>query len=83
MTVKKKPFKVFGNKVKIAKKDDTYIVDIFLKENIIDSFDSDEEAEFISEKWVRKTFFYLCDEGLLDETAEISQAKVNISVKKY
>ena len=79
----KNTFKVYGNKVELRKKEDTYVVDIYLKKEIIESFVSDEDANSKGESWARKTFFYLCDEGLIEDTSEISQAKVNISVKKH
>ena len=56
----KKTFKVYGNKVKLRKKEDTYVVDIYLKKEVIESFVSDEDAESKGESWARKTFFYLC-----------------------
>ena len=49
----------------------------------MESFDSEEEAEEKSEKWARKTFFYLCDEGIIDQESDNAKTKVNISVKKY
>ena len=87
MAAKNKTFKVYGNEVKISRKklhDEglTYVVDIFLNESITESFDSEEEAEEISEKWARKTFFYLCDEGLIDENVKVANAQVNITVKR-
>ena len=45
----------------------------------MESFDSEEEAEEKSEKWARKTFFYLCDEGIIDQESDNTKTKVNIN----
>ena len=81
MKKKKDKFQIFGNQVELHKRKDTYIVDIYLNEEIMESFDSEEEAEEKSEKWARKTFFYLCDEGIIEEKVD-TKTKVNIRVKK-
>lgn len=83
MKKKKDKFQVYGNDVELYKRKNTYVVDIYLNEEIMESFDSEEEAEERSEKWARKTFFYLCDEGIIDQESDNAKTKVNISVKKY
>ena len=83
MKKKKDKFQIYGNDVELYKRKNTYVVDIYLNEEIMESFDSEEEAEEKSEKWARKTFFYLCDEGIIDQESDNTKTKVNISVKKY
>jgi hypothetical protein len=83
MKKKKDKFQIYGNDVELYKRKNTYVVDIYLNEEIMESFDSEEEAEEKSEKWARKTFFYLCDEGIIDQESDNAKTKVNISVKKY